>query len=534
MSDLIEPNAPSNAPEFSVSELSGAIKRVIEGEFSHVRIRAEVGRLSMPRSGHLYLDLKDDKSVISAVIWKGVVARLQTRPEEGLEVIAVGRISTFGGQSKYQLIIEDIRPAGVGALMAMLERRKKQLAAEGLFDDGRKKPIPYLPDVIGVVTSPSGAVIRDILHRLRDRFPRRVVIWPVAVQGDKCAPEVSRAIAGFNAMPKGGAIPRPDLIIVARGGGSLEDLWGFNEESVARAAAASDIPLISAVGHETDTTLIDYVSDWRAPTPTAAAERAVPVRRDLAVELMRRGERLETSLNGALTQRKRRLLDVARAMGRPEALITNPRQRFDFIGDRLPMALRGFAGQLRAWLDRSAGQLNPRFLTDNLRAHHRSLDNWHARLAPALDRAIGARRDHLRARTDRLHVTPLAQRTAQGVRDISALAQRMERSYAQTLRDRHQRLVALDRLRETLGYKATLERGYAVVRIGGDVITTQAGAAQAAGSVEIEFADGRHSLPRDGSAVAAPTSSQTPPISPTPKTPRKKAPPSDDGQGSLF
>ncbi|MEN8708717.1 MAG: exodeoxyribonuclease VII large subunit, partial [Paracoccaceae bacterium] len=185
MSDLIEPNAPSNAPEFSVSELSGAIKRVIEGEFSHVRIRAEVGRLSMPRSGHLYLDLKDDKSVISAVIWKGVVARLQTRPEEGLEVIAVGRISTFGGQSKYQLIIEDIRPAGVGALMAMLERRKKQLAAEGLFDDGRKKPIPYLPDVIGVVTSPSGAVIRDILHRLRDRFPRRVVIWPVAVQGDK-------------------------------------------------------------------------------------------------------------------------------------------------------------------------------------------------------------------------------------------------------------------------------------------------------------------------------------------------------------
>ncbi|MFZ8945616.1 MAG: exodeoxyribonuclease VII large subunit, partial [Paracoccaceae bacterium] len=281
--DLIDdPDPGINHPEFSVSEISGAIKRVIEGEFSHVRIKGEIGRVSFPRSGHVYLDLKDERAVLSAVIWKGVATHLQVRPEEGLEVVATGRITTFGGQSKYQLVIEDLKPAGVGALMAMLEKRKAMLAAEGLFDASRKKSIPFLPEVIGVVTSPSGAVIRDILHRLRDRFPRKVLIWPVAVQGDKCAPEVARAIAGFNALTAGGTVPRPDVLIVARGGGSLEDLWGFNEEIVARAAASSDIPLISAVGHETDTTLIDFVSDLRAPTPTAAAELAVPVRHELA------------------------------------------------------------------------------------------------------------------------------------------------------------------------------------------------------------------------------------------------------------
>lgn len=258
MNDLLDDaDSGTNAPEFSVSELSGAVKRLIEGEFSHVRIRGELGRISRPPSGHLYLDLKDDRAVIAGVMWKGTAKRLTMRPEEGMEVIATGRLTTFPGQSKYQLVIEDMRPAGVGALMAMLEKRKAQLQSEGLFDPARKRPIPYLPEVIGVITSPTGAVIRDILHRLRDRFPRKVLIWPVPVQGEKCAPEVSRAIAGFNALTTGGAIPRPDLIIVARGGGSVEDLWGFNEESVARAAAASDIPLISAVGHETDTTLID-------------------------------------------------------------------------------------------------------------------------------------------------------------------------------------------------------------------------------------------------------------------------------------
>ena len=276
--DLIEDAPGGNAHEFTVSEISGAVKRTLETEFGHVRVRGEIGRVSRPASGHIYFDLKDDRAVIAAVSWKGQAAKMSTRPEEGMEVIAIGRLTTFPGQSKYQLIVEDIVPAGAGALMLMLEKRKAQLAAEGLFDTARKRPIPFLPQVIGVVTSPSGAVIRDILHRLRDRFPRHVLIWPVAVQGEKCAPEVAAAIQGFNALPPGGPVPRPDLIIVARGGGSLEDLWGFNEEAVVRAAAASQIPLISAVGHETDTTLIDYASDLRAPTPTAAERSARPKR----------------------------------------------------------------------------------------------------------------------------------------------------------------------------------------------------------------------------------------------------------------
>ncbi len=249
LDDDESPPAPrGNAHEFTVSEISGAVKRVIEGEFGSVRVRGEVSRVSRPSSGHLYFDLKDDRSVIAAVSWKGQAARLAVKPEEGMEVIATGKLTTFPGQSKYQLIVDNLEPAGAGALMLMLEKRRLALAAEGLFDAGRKKVIPYLPEVIGVVTSPSGAVIRDILHRLRDRFPRRVLIWPVAVQGAACAPEVAAAIRGFNALEPGGAIPRPDLIIVARGGGSIEDLWGFNEEIVVRAAAESTIPLISAVG----------------------------------------------------------------------------------------------------------------------------------------------------------------------------------------------------------------------------------------------------------------------------------------------
>ncbi|NDD08875.1 MAG: exodeoxyribonuclease VII large subunit [Rhodobacteraceae bacterium] len=338
--DLIDdPDPGINHPEFSVSEISGAIKRVIEGEFSHVRIKGEIGRVSFPRSGHVYLDLKDERAVLSAVIWKGVATHLQVRPEEGLEVVATGRITTFGGQSKYQLVIEDLKPAGVGALMAMLEKRKAMLAAEGLFDASRKKSIPFLPEVIGVVTSPSGAVIRDILHRLRDRFPRKVLIWPVAVQGDKCAPEVARAIAGFNGLTTGGAVPRPDVLIVARGGGSLEDLWGFNEEIVARAAASSDIPLISAVGHETDTTLIDFVSDLRAPTPTAAAELAVPVRHELAATLNEYGARMARALSTTLERRRQRVEDLSRALPKPEALFAYERQKLDHLSESLPKAL---------------------------------------------------------------------------------------------------------------------------------------------------------------------------------------------------
>src|SRR5438105_9382771 len=275
-----------NAPEFTVSELSSALRRTVEDAYGHVRVRGEIsGFRGAHSSGHCYFALKDENAKIEAVIWKSSLYRMRFKPQEGLEVIATGRLTTFPGKSTYQIVIEALEPAGIGALMALLEERKKKLAAEGLFDQARKQELPWLPEVIGVVTSPTGAVIRDILHRLEDRFPRRVLVWPVKVQGDGSAEQVAAAIRGFNALPIGGRIPRPDLLIVARGGGSLEDLWSFNEEVVVRAAAESAIPLISAVGHETDVTLIDFAADQRAPTPTAAAEMAVPVRSELLAQI---------------------------------------------------------------------------------------------------------------------------------------------------------------------------------------------------------------------------------------------------------
>jgi exodeoxyribonuclease VII large subunit len=278
-SEMTAAEALINAPEFTVSELSSALRRTVEDAYGHVRVRGEISGFRGPHSsGHCYFALKDESAKIEAVIWKGVHNRMRFKPQEGLEVIATGKLTTYPGSSKYQIVIEAIEPAGIGALMALMEERKRKLGAEGLFDEARKQLLPWLPDVIGVVTSPTGAVIRDILHRLEDRFPRRVLVWPVRVQGDGSAEQIAAAIRGFNALPKGGSIPRPDLLIVARGGGSLEDLWSFNEEIVVRAAADSMIPLISAVGHETDITLIDFAADKRAPTPTAAAEMAVPVR----------------------------------------------------------------------------------------------------------------------------------------------------------------------------------------------------------------------------------------------------------------
>ncbi len=275
-----------NAPEFTVSELSSALKRTVEDKFGHVRVRGEITGFRGPHSsGHCYFALKDESAKIEAVIWRSAHVRMRFKPQEGLEVIATGKLTTYPGSSKYQIVIEALEPAGVGALMALMEERKRKLGAEGLFDEARKQLLPWLPEVIGVVTSPTGAVIRDILHRLEDRFPRRVLVWPVKVQGEGSAEQVAAAIRGFNALPEGGRIPRPDLLIVARGGGSLEDLWSFNEEIVVRAAADSMIPLISAVGHETDITLIDFAADKRAPTPTAAAEMAVPVRSELFSEV---------------------------------------------------------------------------------------------------------------------------------------------------------------------------------------------------------------------------------------------------------
>ena len=506
MSDMFEDDGPlappGNAPEYTVSELSGAVKRVIEGEFGLVRVRGEVGRVSRPASGHLYFALKDDRASLDAVSWKGQVAKMQVRPEEGMEVIATGRMTTFPGQSKYQLIVEDVSPAGAGALMAMLEKRRAALAAEGLFDEGRKQPLPYLPGVIGVITSPSGAVIRDILHRLRDRFPRHVLIWPVAVQGQSCAPDVAAAIAGFNAIPAGGAIvpggviPRPDLIIVARGGGSLEDLWGFNEEIVVRAAAASAIPLISAVGHETDTTLLDYVADRRAPTPTAAAEMAVPVRMDLLAGLDGFGARLSRCVANGMGQKGQRLRDLGRALPRLEGLTAQAAQRFDLWSGRLGGALGMAAARKRAYFERRAALIRPEMLMALVRqkaerladrdralgdAAQRRMDRaqvvlagWAARLAPSLGRLIGdASRKSLRDRGD-----------------LGVLDQRLRAAPAARFAALTARLEALDRTRLTLGYFDTLKRGYAVVRADGHVVTTKA-AAERAVALELEFHDGR-------------------------------------------
>src|SRR6201986_2203488 len=330
-----------NAPEYTVSELSSALRRTVEDSYGHVRVRGEIsGFRGAHSSGHCYFALKDENAKIDAVIWKGVHYRMRFKPQEGLEVIATGKLTTYPGSSKYQIVIESLEPAGIGALMALMEERKKKLAAEGLFDEARKQLLPWLPEVIGVVTSPTGAVIRDILHRLEDRFPRRVLVWPVKVQGDGSAEQVAAAIRGFNALPEGGRIPRPDVLIVARGGGSLEDLWSFNEEIVVRAAAESVIPLISAVGHETDITLIDFAADKRAPTPTAAAEMAVPVRAELFVEVATFARRTMVCWQRGQEAHRNELRAAARALPTPTELLGIPRQRLDATASALPRGLR--------------------------------------------------------------------------------------------------------------------------------------------------------------------------------------------------
>lgn len=487
--DLIDEPA-RNTPEFSVSEISGAVKRVLEGEFGRVRVRGEVGRVVVARTGHMYFDLKDDRAVIASVSWKGQVARMQVRPEEGMEVIATGRLTTFAPQSKYQLQVESIEPAGAGALMAMLERRRAALAAEGLFATERKRPLPYLPRVVGVVTSPQGAVIRDILHRLQDRFGVHVLLWPVAVQGQNCAPEVAHAIAGFNALPSGGAIPRPDVLIVARGGGSIEDLWGFNEEMVVRAAAASDIPLISAVGHETDTTLIDHAADQRAPTPTAAAEIAVPVHADLSAHLATLAARLLRSGAQAVSQRRQRLTDVTRALPRPDNLLAPALQRFDQWAERFPGSLRALLRAKGQELRSAGAGLRPASVDARIDKGRERLTDRHARA----DRAIQALATQLQNRVAELaraglRTAPFHTRISEARARLAERTGRAERARDNQISQLKTRLEALERLRLSIGYPATLQRGYAVVRDGeGQVLTSAAHAAKAA-ELQIEFAD---------------------------------------------
>lgn len=497
--------APSNAPEWTVSELAGALKRTLEDSFGYVRLRGEISGYRGPHgSGHAYFSLKDESACIDACIWKGAFAKLRFKPQDGLEVIALGKITTYPKTSKYQIVVESLQPAGVGALMALLDERRRKLAAEGLFDPARKRKPPYLPNVIGVVTSPTGAVIRDILHRLSDRFPRRVLVWPVRVQGESCADEVAMAIRGFNALAGDGAIPRPDVLIVARGGGSIEDLWGFNEEIVVRAAAESAIPLISAVGHETDTTLIDHAADMRAPTPTGAAEMAVPVRVDLIDSVITLAGRQVGAMQRLVTSRREALRAAARALPTPDALFAAKRQQLDLAAVRLPSALQNNTRdyELRLGLTvRRLVRLSPGARLLGLRT---KLDGLGERRRQALDHLLKQRRqilDNLGFRSITARGASLRAGAAHIARQrdtASRLAERLRPAVVASLDRKRARVSAVSQLFESLNYKAVLARGYAIVRDAeGDPISSAA-AVQPSDTLAITFADGIVRATADG------------------------------------
>jgi exodeoxyribonuclease VII large subunit len=461
----------SNVPEFTVSELSFALRREIETAFPRVRVRGEISQPSFPRSGHCYFRLKDENAVLDAVCWKATIPRLGIRVEEGLEVIATGRLTTYAGSSRYQIIIDRVELAGAGALLKLLEDRRRKLQAEGLFDAERKRPLPYLPEVVGVVTSPSGAVIRDILHRLADRFPRRVLIWPVAVQGDKAAGEVAAAINGFNRLEVGGPVPRPDVLIVARGGGSLEDLWAFNEEVVVRAAAASTIPLISAVGHETDTTLIDFASDRRAPTPTAAAEMAVPVRADLVAETLDYAKRLVGGVSRLLRERGVELAGLARGLGDPRRLIEERQQRLDERGERLALATRQLV-ERRAHALAAARLVSPVAV---LLAKQQAFTSESRMLDSAMKRYLGEARQKIERTADR----------------VEQLGTRLQRCTAEFLENRRRQVEQADKLLESYSFRSVLERGFALVRDQDGHPVLAAANLRAGDTLAIDFTDGR-------------------------------------------
>jgi len=383
----------SNAQEYSVTELSLALKRSVEDQFGYVKIRGEISGCKRAASGHVYLALKDEKSLLDGIMWKGVAGKLTFRPEDGLEVICVGKLTTYPGRSKYQIVIDRMEVAGEGALMALLEKRKRELASEGLFDEGRKIPIPYIPKTVGIVTSPTGSVIRDILHRFSDRFPRNILVWPVLVQGEGSASQIAKAINGFNALEVDGKIPRPDVLIVARGGGSLEDLWSFNEEVVVRAVSISKIPLISAVGHETDTTLIDYVSDHRSPTPTAAAERAVPVRDDLIYTLQDFNIRLEKASRRYLNNFAQNVESLGRGLPKPTELLSLSSQRFDDLSERLPRALKVGVERQEMRLKSIKILLRPETLKSDIRVAGEKLVIAEERTARAIGNLIVKKRN---------------------------------------------------------------------------------------------------------------------------------------------
>ena len=513
----------ANAPEFSVSELSSALKRAIEDRFGYVRVRGEISGYRGPHSsGHVYFALKDSGARLDAVIWKGVFGRLKVKPEEGLEVVVTGKITTFPGKSTYQIIVESLEPAGVGALMALLEARRRQLAAEGLFDAARKRPLPYLPRVIGVVTSPTGAVIRDILHRLADRFPVHVLVWPVRVQGETSAKEVAEAIRGFNALAPDGAIPRPDVIIVARGGGSLEDLWGFNEEIVVRAAAESAIPLVSAVGHETDWTLIDHAADLRAPTPTAAAELAAPVRAELLAGLADFGGRLAGAALRLAERRRAELRALARALPSGEAILAQPRQRLDAA--RVALQARARAGfdaraLALAHLSRRLARQSPQARLAGLAERRRGLAQRLARAGATLTERRGER---LIAAARRLTASAQGEgrRELERGRFLGQLEGRLRRALSEAQRRRGERLAKAERMFAAVHYKNVLARGFALVRDGDGAPLIRAAAVAPGQALQIEFADGEIGATANGRAE--------------PHAKRGKPRAAKDDQGSLF
>ena len=512
----------TNTPEMTVGELSGALKRTIEDRFGFVRVRGEISNFrGVHSSGHAYFSLKDESARIDAVVWKGTFSKLKTKPQEGLEVIATGKITTFPGKSAYQIVIEALEPAGVGALMALLEARRKALGAEGLFDEARKRPLPYLPAVIGVVTSPTGAVIRDILHRIADRFPRPVLVWPVRVQGETAAAEVAAAIAGFNALPETGPLRRPDVLIVARGGGSLEDLWAFNEEIVVRAAAASTIPLIAAIGHETDWTLIDHAADLRAPTPSGAAEKAVPVRADLIANHLDLARRHQASVLRLIDRRRGDWRALSRVLLTGDTITAIPRQRLDGAGGRLAGAMASHRDRQRLALSRLANRLAQQAPRTRLAREDQRLKSLDQRLRHSRALARERRSQRLAQAAQRLRTSLLAigreqSRARQRIDHQTGL---LRRAWQNALRVRAETTSRHGKLLQSLGYKQVLSRGFALIRDAEGHPRRSALDIKSATVLDIEFADGHISaVATEGAAAPAKRS----------RTPRKT------GQTSLF
>jgi exodeoxyribonuclease VII large subunit len=514
----------SNATEYTVSEISGALKRTVEDTFGHVRVRGEISGYRGPHSsGHAYFALKDDRARLEAVVWKGTMGRLKFRPEEGMEVIATGKLTTYPGSSKYQIVIDNIEPAGAGALMALLEDRKRRLQAEGLFDPARKQLLPVMPRIIGVVTSPTGAVIRDIIHRIKDRFPLHVIVWPVRVQGETSGAEVTAAVEGFNALADDGSIPTPDLLIVARGGGSLEDLWGFNDEDLARAVAASNIPVISAVGHETDWTLIDLVADVRAPTPTGAAEIAVPVKAELEATLASLAARLRSCVSRGLDRKRQAVRAAARALPSPDQLLAVPRRRLDEATGRLERGLSVGVERKRARL--SGLRLTPATLTRRMNEARTLTERDLGRARAAFFAIVRERRTRFSRTARRLTPAPIERRQKLQSETLAALFRRGDQAMSVRLDRLRARLTQADRLLSTLklSEQAILERGYALVLDASGELVKRAAEVKAGEALELRFADGAAAAIATGNAGAVKPASK-----PAPKA-------RDTGrQGSLF